>query len=54
MDFTQDEASTLERIMRWRRDVRHFLDTPLDEARIERLQAAMDLAPRWAMRGHGG
>ncbi|WP_068082133.1 5,6-dimethylbenzimidazole synthase [Novosphingobium rosa] len=45
MDFTQDEANTLERIMRWRRDVRHFRDTALDEARIERLQAAMDLAP---------
>jgi hypothetical protein len=24
MDFTKDEAATLERIMRWRRDVRHF------------------------------
>lgn len=45
MDFTPDEAATLERILRWRRDVRHFRTTPLDEARIARLQHAMDLAP---------
>lgn len=45
MDFTQDEAATLERIMRWRRDVRHFLDTPLEETQVERLRKAMDLAP---------
>jgi 5,6-dimethylbenzimidazole synthase len=45
MDFTPTEAETLERILRWRRDVRHFREDPVEEARIARLQAAMDLAP---------
>ncbi|WP_206240259.1 5,6-dimethylbenzimidazole synthase [Novosphingobium terrae] len=45
MDFTKEDAVTLERIMRWRRDVRHFREDALDEAQIERLQQAMDLAP---------
>lgn len=45
MQFTPEDAATLERIMRWRRDVRHFRPDPLGEARIERLRQAMDLAP---------
>jgi nitroreductase len=43
--FYQDEAATLERILRWRRDVRHFRPMRWTEARIVRLQQAMDLAP---------
>lgn len=45
MDFTREDAETLERIMRWRRDVRHFRDEALDETQIERLAQAMDLGP---------
>ncbi|MDE1917423.1 MAG: 5,6-dimethylbenzimidazole synthase [Sphingomonadales bacterium] len=45
MDFTPSEAEALERILRWRRDVRHFRPEPIDEARIERLRHAMELAP---------
>lgn len=45
MDFTPAEADTLERILRWRRDVRHFRPEPIAEARIERLRDAMELAP---------
>jgi 5,6-dimethylbenzimidazole synthase len=45
MDFTKDEAATLERILRWRRDVRHFRTDALTEPQVVRLQQAMDLAP---------
>ena len=45
MDFTRPEAELLTRILHWRRDVRSFRTEPIDEAVIERLRAAMDLAP---------
>jgi 5,6-dimethylbenzimidazole synthase len=45
MDFTPTDAATLERIMRWRRDVRHFRKDTLEEPRIAALRQAMDLAP---------
>ncbi len=43
--ITGDEAAALARILRWRRDVRHFLPDPVDPAALERLRAAMDCAP---------
>lgn len=43
--ITPDEAAALARILRWRRDVRHFRTTPVAEATLERLRAAMDRAP---------
>lgn len=43
--FTPDQAETLTEILRWRRDVRHFRTDPIDEAVLDRLRAAMDLAP---------
>ena len=45
MQFTTDESATLLRILRWRRDVRHFRPDPVDEAVLERLRATMDCAP---------
>ncbi|MBB2181269.1 5,6-dimethylbenzimidazole synthase [Gluconacetobacter tumulicola] len=45
MEFTASDVSTLNRILRWRRDVRHFRPDPIDEPVIARLRAAMDLAP---------
>jgi len=45
MAFTREDAATLRRILEWRRDVRHFLTDPVDEAVLERLRAAMDRAP---------
>lgn len=45
MEFTPDESATLLRILRWRRDVRHFRPDPVDEAVLDRLRATMDCAP---------
>ena len=45
MQFTPDESATLLRILRWRRDMRHFRPDPVDEAVLERLRATMDCAP---------
>ncbi len=45
MHFTASDSATLHHILEWRRDVRAFLPTPIPEAVIERLRAAMDLAP---------
>ena len=45
MQFTADEASVLERILKWRRDVRHFRTDPVPEDILARLQAAMSAAP---------
>lgn len=45
MQFTPEESATLLRILRWRRDVRHFRPDPVDEAVLERLRATMDCAP---------
>jgi 5,6-dimethylbenzimidazole synthase len=44
-DFTAHEIGTLYRVMSMRRDVRHFLPDPLDEALLRRLLAAAHLAP---------
>lgn len=45
MDFTPEEAAVLERILRWRRDVRHFRTDPLEEEQVAMLARAMELAP---------
>lgn len=45
MHFIADDAATLERILTWRRDVRHFRHESIAPALIARLEAAMDLAP---------
>ena len=45
MDFTRSDAETLQRILRWRRDVRHFLTDPIDGQALARLREAMDYAP---------
>lgn len=45
MKLTPDHARALEDILRWRRDMRHFRPDPLSDARLERLRAAMDMAP---------
>lgn len=45
MIFGPEDRAALHRLLVWRRDVRHFRADPLDEALIERLRAAMDLAP---------
>ena len=45
MEFTKAESETLSRILRWRRDVRHFRDLPVAEDVLDRLRRAMDSAP---------
>lgn len=45
MRFSAEHAAVLRDIMRWRRDVRHFRRDPVPEALLERLAAAMELAP---------
>ncbi|WP_267434501.1 5,6-dimethylbenzimidazole synthase [Sphingomonas sp. GM_Shp_1] len=45
MRFDADQAATLETILRWRRDVRHFRNDPVDEGVLARLAEAMALAP---------
>lgn len=45
MQFTADESATLLSILRWRRDVRHFLPGPVNEAVLGRLRATMNCAP---------
>ena len=45
MEFTPQQAATLAEIMLWRRDVRHFLPSPVPEDALERLRLAMDHAP---------
>ena len=44
MEFTTQDAAILERIMLWRRDVRHFRPDPVPEDVLARLRAAMDHA----------
>jgi 5,6-dimethylbenzimidazole synthase len=44
-DFTADEIETVYRVMAARRDMRHFLPDPLDDALVCRLLAAAHLAP---------
>ncbi len=45
MEFTPQQAATLAEIMLWRRDVRHFLPSPVPEDVLEKLRLAMDQAP---------
>lgn len=45
MQFSEDEQQSLHRLLRWRRDVRHFSTRPVPEALAGILQDAMDLAP---------
>lgn len=45
MKFGGDDAACLERILKWRRDVRHFLTDPVPEEVLARLEAAMAFAP---------
>ena len=45
MKFTADDAATLQRIMQWRRDVRHFRPDPVAAGLIDKLAAAMEMAP---------
>jgi 5,6-dimethylbenzimidazole synthase len=44
-DFTADEIAAVYRLMAARRDMRHFLPEPLDEALVLRLLGAAHLAP---------
>lgn len=45
MHFAPEDSATLLRILRWRRDVRHFRADPVDEPVLARLRATMDCAP---------
>lgn len=45
MKFTPAQAQTLDAVMRWRRDVRHFRSEPVNDTQLARLRAAFDLAP---------
>jgi 5,6-dimethylbenzimidazole synthase len=44
-DFTPQEIAAVYRVMAMRRDMRHFLPAPLDEALVGRLLAAAHMAP---------
>jgi 5,6-dimethylbenzimidazole synthase len=44
-DFTVEEIATVYKLMAARRDMRHFLKEPLDEALVLRLLGAAHLAP---------
>jgi 5,6-dimethylbenzimidazole synthase len=44
-DFSQLEINAIYRVIAERRDMRHFLGDPLDEALLERLLGAAHLAP---------
>lgn len=45
MKFSETDSERLLNIMRWRRDVRHFLPTPLPNEVISKLHEAFALAP---------
>jgi 5,6-dimethylbenzimidazole synthase len=45
MQFSGTDGETLERILQWRRDVRHFKREAIDERTLNRLRRAMDYAP---------
>ena len=45
MELTQTHRDALRDVLRWRRDVRHFLPDPVAPEVLERLRAAMDMAP---------
>ncbi|HMI74756.1 MAG TPA: 5,6-dimethylbenzimidazole synthase [Steroidobacteraceae bacterium] len=44
-DFTPEEIATVYRVMGMRRDMRHFLPDPLDDALLRRLLGAAHMAP---------
>ncbi len=44
-DFTPEQIETVYRVIAGRRDMRHFLRDPLDEALVQRLLHAAHLAP---------
>src|SRR6202140_5846540 len=44
-DFTSQEIAAVYRVIAMRRDMRHFLPEPLDEALVGRLLAAAHMAP---------
>ena len=44
-DFTAEEIAAVYRLMAMRRDIRHFLPDPLDDALLGRLLGAAHLAP---------
>jgi len=44
-EFTREEIDVVYRVMSARRDMRHFLSDPLDDALLGRLLAAAHLAP---------
>jgi 5,6-dimethylbenzimidazole synthase len=44
-DFTPNEIDAIYRVMFLRRDMRHFLPDPLDEALLDRLLGAAHMAP---------
>src|SRR5258708_39495929 len=44
-DFTAQEIAAVYRVMAMRRDMRHFLPEPLDEALVGRLLGAAHMAP---------
>jgi 5,6-dimethylbenzimidazole synthase len=44
-DFTPEEIAAIYRVMSVRRDMRHFLRDPLDDALLERLLSAAHMAP---------
>ena len=45
MQFDITQQNTLQEILTWRRDVRHFKSEPVPEGMLERLREAMQLAP---------
>lgn len=45
MELTKAHRTALDDILRWRRDVRHFLPDPIPVDVLKRLRAAMDMAP---------
>lgn len=45
MQLTQSHRDALRDVLKWRRDVRHFLPDPVAPDVLERLRAAMDMAP---------
>jgi 5,6-dimethylbenzimidazole synthase len=45
MELTQAHRDALHDVLLWRRDVRHFCSDPVPDHILDRLRAAMDLAP---------
>lgn len=45
MELTQAHRDALSDVLHWRRDVRHFLTDPVPQDVLDRLRAAMDMAP---------